>query len=145
MYSSSHARRMSAPGTKRTCRGGLTTSAAEGRRTFRAVGLAIDEGRSRAGMSLSCSYRGKNGRSADIAKATQMTLSRHLASYSITSSAATIRVCGMMRPSTFAVLRLITNSNLVGCSTGKSAGLVPFKILSTNIAACFHISIWFGP
>ena len=65
--------------------------------------------------------------------------------YSINSSAATNRVCGTLRPSTLAVLRLITNSNLVGCSTGKSAGLVPFKILSTNTAARFHISITFGP
>jgi hypothetical protein len=28
-------------------------------------------------------------------------------------------------------LRLITSSNLVGCSTGRSAGLAPRKILST--------------
>ena len=31
-----------------------------------------------------------------------------------------------------AVLRLTTSSNLVGCCTGKSEGLKPFKILSTN-------------
>ena len=30
-------------------------------------------------------------------------------------------------PSTFAVLRLITNSNLVGCKTDKSAGLTPLR------------------
>ena len=30
-----------------------------------------------------------------------------------------------------AVLKLITNSNFVGCSTGSSAGLAPFNILST--------------
>jgi hypothetical protein len=28
-------------------------------------------------------------------------------------------------------LRLITNSNFVACSTGKSEGLVPLRILST--------------
>jgi hypothetical protein len=28
-------------------------------------------------------------------------------------------------------LRLIIRSNLVGCSTGRSAGLAPFRILST--------------
>ncbi len=38
---------------------------------------------------------------------------------------------GMVRPSTSAVLRLSTSSNLVGCSTGRSAGLRPFRILST--------------
>ena len=37
---------------------------------------------------------------------------------------------GIARPSAFAVLRLITSSNLVGCSTGKSAGLAPLSILS---------------
>ena len=34
-------------------------------------------------------------------------------------------------PSGFAVFRLITSSNLVGCSTGRSPGLAPFRILST--------------
>ena len=34
--------------------------------------------------------------------------------YSITSSAATCRVCGTVMPSAFAVLRLITSSNFVG-------------------------------
>ena len=31
----------------------------------------------------------------------------------------------------FCRLKLITNSNFVACCTGKSAGLAPFKILST--------------
>jgi hypothetical protein len=31
----------------------------------------------------------------------------------------------------FAAFRLMISSNFVGCSTGKSAGLVPLKILST--------------
>src|SRR5262249_61928895 len=35
----------------------------------------------------------------------------------------------------FAVFRLITNSNFVGCSTGRSAGLAPLRILSTQTAA----------
>ena len=38
----------------------------------------------------------------------------------------------MLRPSAFAVLRLMTSSNLVGCWTGRSAGLAPFNILSTK-------------
>ena len=44
-------------------------------------------------------------------------------SYSITSSARASRVGGTSRPSALAVFRLSTNSNFVGCSTGKSAGL----------------------
>jgi hypothetical protein len=51
--------------------------------------------------------------------------------YSITSSARASSVGGTSRPSALAVLRLITSSNLVGCTIGKSAGLVPFNILST--------------
>src|SRR5262249_47791328 len=39
---------------------------------------------------------------------------------------------GIVRPICFAVLRLITSSNFVGCSTGRSAGLAPFRILSTS-------------
>ena len=51
--------------------------------------------------------------------------------HSITSSAVESSLSGTERPSAFAVLRLITNSNVVGCSTGKSAGLAPRRILST--------------
>src|SRR5262245_14730255 len=53
--------------------------------------------------------------------------------HSITSARAS-RVSGTVRPSAFAVLRLITSSKLVGCSTGRSAGLAPFRILSTYAA-----------
>jgi hypothetical protein len=51
--------------------------------------------------------------------------------YSITSSARASSVGGTSRPSAFAVVKLMTRSNLVGCSTGRSAGLAPRKILST--------------
>src|SRR6478752_5803209 len=55
--------------------------------------------------------------------------------YSITSSARSKKDSGIVKPSAFAVLRLTTRSNLTGCSTGKSAGLVPCKILCTYPAA----------
>src|SRR4030095_12407104 len=51
--------------------------------------------------------------------------------YWITWSARCSSDGGIVRPSALAVLRLITNSTLVGCSTGKSAGLAPLRILST--------------
>ena len=38
--------------------------------------------------------------------------------YSITSSAVICIISGTVRPSALAVLRLMTNSNLVGCWTG---------------------------
>ena len=48
-----------------------------------------------------------------------------------TSSARASSVGGTSRPSAFAVLRLITSSNLVGACTGRSAGFVPLKMRST--------------
>ena len=38
---------------------------------------------------------------------------------------------GTVRPSALAVLRLMTNSNLVDCTTGKSPGFSPSRILPT--------------
>jgi len=51
--------------------------------------------------------------------------------YSITLSAQRRNVSGIVSPSALAVLRLITSSNLVGCTTGKSAGLAPRKSLTS--------------
>src|SRR5262245_40527833 len=48
-----------------------------------------------------------------------------------TSSARPRISGGRARPRAFAALVFTTSSNWVGCSTGKSAGLAPFKILST--------------
>src|SRR5215831_11803280 len=53
----------------------------------------------------------------------------------ITSSARASSDGGMVRLSALAVLRLITSSNLVGCSIGRSAGLAPLRVLSTYRAA----------
>jgi hypothetical protein len=54
-----------------------------------------------------------------------------LVAHRITSSAWKRTEGGMVRPSAWAVLRLMTSSKMMGCSTGRSAGMVPFKILST--------------
>jgi hypothetical protein len=48
--------------------------------------------------------------------------------YSITSSAATNSLSGTVRPSAFAVLRLMANSNFTVCWTGKSPGFSPLRI-----------------
>src|SRR5882757_5300478 len=50
--------------------------------------------------------------------------------YSNTSSARASSDGEMSIPRALAVLRFTTSSNLVGCSTGKSAGFAPLKILS---------------
>jgi len=49
----------------------------------------------------------------------------------ITSSARSSTDCWIVRPSALAVFRLMTNSNLVGRSIGKSPGAAPFRILTT--------------
>ncbi len=49
----------------------------------------------------------------------------------ITSSARSSSACGIVMPSALAVFRLITSSNLDACSTGRSRGWAPRKILST--------------
>ncbi len=51
--------------------------------------------------------------------------------YSITSSAVCRNGSGMVRPSAFAVFRLMTSSYLVGCWTGRSLALAPLRIRST--------------
>ncbi len=52
--------------------------------------------------------------------------------HGITSSARRRNDDGMVRPRALAVLRLITSSNFVGCSIGRSTGLAPLGILSTH-------------
>lgn len=42
---------------------------------------------------------------------------------------------GIFRPRALAAFALITSSNLVACSTGMSAGLAPFRILSMKMPA----------
>ena len=49
----------------------------------------------------------------------------------ITLSALASTFGGIVRPICLAVFRLMISSNFVGCSTGRSAGLAPLRILST--------------
>ena len=53
----------------------------------------------------------------------------------ITLSARASTFGGIVKSICLAAFRLTMNSNFFGCSTGRSAGLVPFKILSTYAAA----------
>ena len=48
--------------------------------------------------------------------------------HSITSSAMASSAGGNVRSRALAVLRLITSSNLVDCTTGNSLGLSPFRM-----------------
>src|SRR5262249_1306654 len=62
---------------------------------------------------------------------TQMPQGGHPPHHSITSSARSRNDSGILRPSALAVVRLTMRSYLVGCSTGRSSGLVPRTILLT--------------
>jgi hypothetical protein len=55
--------------------------------------------------------------------------------HSITSSARVSSDSGTSIPSALAVFILMTNAKWVGCSTGRSAGWAPLRILSTYAAA----------
>ena len=75
-----------------------------------------------------------SGTSAYIAGCTRPAISGHepIAAnsrpYSIISSASASSVVGIVRPSRCAVWRLMTNSNLDDCTTGRSAGFAPFRM-----------------
>src|SRR5262249_26585474 len=66
---------------------------------------------------------------------TQMPQGGHPPHHSITSSARASSAGGTVRPSALAVVRLMINSSLTGCSTGRSPAFAPLKILSTMPAA----------
>jgi hypothetical protein len=53
------------------------------------------------------------------------------APYSINWSAVASSVWGTVKPRALAVLRLMTSSNSVGCSIGRSAGFEPLRMRST--------------
>src|SRR4030095_4230443 len=65
--------------------------------------------------------------------------------YRITLFARTSTFGGIVRPICFAAFRLMISSNFVGCSTGKSAGWAPLRILSTKTAARLNSSAWSAP
>jgi hypothetical protein len=65
--------------------------------------------------------------------------------YSITSSARIRDASGIVRPSALAVLRLMANSNKVGCSIGSSPGFSPRRIRATYPAGRRQSAAKFGP
>ena len=51
--------------------------------------------------------------------------------YWITWSARSKSDCGIVSPRVLAAFMLMTSSNFLGCSRGRSPGLAPLRILST--------------
>jgi hypothetical protein len=63
-------------------------------------------------------------------------LLRRTRAYSITSSASICIETGTSIPSALAVFKLMTSSNFVGCSTGRSAGFLPIRIWPVRAPPC---------
>ena len=82
-----------------------------------------------AGFGLNGSSRetSRAGPAADIDTSKEQPLA-----YSITRSARRKMDGGIVSPRALAVFMFMENSNLVGSSTGRSAGFTPLKILSTK-------------
>jgi hypothetical protein len=72
-------------------------------------------------------------------------VTRHSPLHLITFSPRMRTSGGIVRPRALAVFKLIARSNFVGCSTGRSAGLTPFRILSTSRAASRPSAAKLGP
>src|SRR5215467_10283397 len=60
----------------------------------------------------------------------------------MTLSVRASMVGGIVMPICFAVFRLTTISNFLSCSTSRSVGFVPFRILSTYVAARCMSECW---
>jgi len=77
-------------------------------------------------------YAGGQPRRADVRGSWEQS---EIFDYSITSSARNSSDCGIVSPSAFAVLLLMTNSNRVACRSGNSPGRAPSRIFATCSAA----------
>jgi hypothetical protein len=97
-----------------------------------------------SGRSADVRFVARNGLKSDIApypKSANSGLNRKMASaYSITRSARERNTGENVNPIVFAVRKLTASSNVVGCSTGMSAGFVPLRTLSTRSAARRYLS-----
>src|SRR2546430_16742347 len=112
----------------------------EGQAAVAALGDAAQPGH---GRQLRALLRARRERPRDRRAAEQRDELAPL--HSITSSARKRTAGGIVSSRDFAVLRFSANSNFVGCSTGKSAGLTPLRTLATMIADCRHIAARPGP
>src|SRR5262249_13580664 len=95
------------------------------RRSFNATIGRDDYHDHRKRTLLRASHYGPRGRRAAEQR------DERAAVHSITSSARADKLSGTSIPICLAVFRFITNSNLLDCMTGKSAGLSPLRIRAT--------------
>jgi len=78
-------------------------------------------------------------------RATEQRDERAPVPHSITSSARPRSGSGTVRPSVLAVLRLMINSSLAACWTGRSLGLAPLRIWPAYTAARRYVSLRLVP
>src|SRR5262245_9359099 len=88
-------------------------------------GVSHKDADARHALALLCPRRQRPRRRAAAEQRDELATS-----HSITSSASESTSGGIVRPSALAVLMLMASSNLLDCTTGKSAGFAPFKILA---------------
>jgi hypothetical protein len=79
-------------------------------------------------MATKCVRRNEPTRCANCCREQVHNMRMLPTTYSITSSASNCRELGNSRPSALAVCMLMTNSHLVDCKTGRSAGFAPLRI-----------------
>ena len=82
---------------------------------------------------------------SSLQRPTQVPFVVRVSDYSMIWSALNSSDVGIVRPSALAVLRLITNSNLTGSSTGRALGSAPLRILPTYSPARRERSGMSGP
>lgn len=85
---------------------------------------------------------GTQGLSVEDRARPSKTTGRGWPSYPKISLARNTNDCGMTSPCALALARFRTSANLLGCSTGMSAGLAPRKMRSTNSPARRNCSFW---
>jgi hypothetical protein len=86
-----------------------------------------------------------NGLKSDIAPCPKSARLGHRPVYSITPSASASSGDGTRIPSVLAVFKLMNNSNLDACITGRSAAFSPLRILPAYTPACRYISLMLAP
>jgi hypothetical protein len=91
---------------------------------------SFDDIHAMSGLPLQADLRASSPFVSEVPQPDSCTAAKeaHRLAQSINSSASNCIELGTSRPSALAVCRLMTNSNLVDCKIGKSAGFAPLRI-----------------
>src|SRR5947199_10729707 len=120
----------------------------EGRHARLDVAVALGKGHQNTVLSRArflLRARRERPRGCRAAEQRDEVASLHRCNHSITSSAMASSPGGKLRPNAQAVLRLITNSNLLDWMTGRSAGFSPLRIRPVYTPAWRYASLRLVP